>query len=597
VTFSKPAGAAPAPLYDPSDKTLPEILPPPNDTLRVVSEQAYVVGADAATAVSAAGSVGGTETRFNALATEGPAGPLLSSRFLGLYRPGGQGAEAGDLYSEIWGFAEGLRWLGNVAADGVSRPAVSLYVPVRQSGNTRTVLTGDDQLAIGRFGLVGGEAATDGSWLVRGDVRQKRFGIYVFDRQATGTGTGQGQGQGASGFVELPLEIDLQGGYSRSGAGILALSTNDVALRMPLGWLGGLDAESAGAQTARTHLRVQSLGFDGALGGLFYRASYQRQQGEYLGVAGSTSPYGQRLLLGSVSYIAGSRLRLDLDAVDRQADGTVGAQRWLQLTADLRISPTTFLTAVLTTSGSPFDDPVHLRLDQLLRHGFSVRAEYGRIPSFQGLDGALVEPRRIMLVVRKVWDVATPPGGGVVAGHVMDDGGPVGPGVPVELGRYRTLTDDGGAYAFHNVPAGAYDLAVPVKGLPATDALAGGGQAVAVARRTLTAVDVPLVPLCAVSGQVYVEGAGGGRPPRLSGVVIQLDSLITATAADGSFSFANVQPGPHHLSVDEAHLPPGLTVTIPSQLDLGLPPGARLDSLRFRLERKSRPLVVKELAR
>ena len=593
VSFAKQPGVEPAAgFYDPTDKALPEVLPPARDNLQVVTDQAYLVGADAATAVTGSGSVAGTDVRFNALGTEGPAGTLLSSRFLGLYRPGGWGAEAGDLYSEIWGFAEGLRWLGDVGSDGRSRPALAVYVPTAQSGNTRTVLAGDDQVALGRFGDVGGEAATDGSWLARGDLRQAHYGLFVFDRQASGVG----QATGASGFVELPLKINLQGGYSRSGSGALGLATNDLAVRVPLGGLGGFEAESSGAQTDRTRLRVNLVGFDGGAGSLFYRASYQQQQGELQALAGPPSPYGQRLALATFSYIAGSRLRLELDGVDRLPDGG-SAERWLQLAANLRLSTATFLTVVGTSSGSPFKDPLHLRLEQLLHHGFSVRAEYGRIPSFQGLDGALVEPRRLELAVRKVWNVATPPGGGVVEGHVRDADGPVGPGVPVELGRYRTATDDGGGYAFHNVPAGSYDLAVPQKGLPAADLEASGPQTLAVARRSRTAADVSLVPLCTVAGRVLVEPAGGGPAPRLAGVVVQLDTLVTATAADGSFTFANVKPGAHHLSVLADYLPAGLTVTIPSQMDLGLPPGGRLDSVRFRLERKIKPLVVKELPR
>jgi len=193
----------------------------------------------------------------------GPAGPRLFSRFLGMYQPGAWGAEAGDLYSEIWGFAEGFRWLGAEPADAAGvpgtrlRPALSLYVPVQQSGNRSTVVAGSDDLALGGFGLLGGEAATDGSWLARGELRQARFGLFAFDRQAAGSGSGLG----TSGFLDLPLGLDLQGAWSRGGSGAAALSLNNLSLRVPLGRWGGLEAQSSGTQTLQARLRTNEVGF------------------------------------------------------------------------------------------------------------------------------------------------------------------------------------------------------------------------------------------------------------------------------------------------------------------------------------------------
>jgi len=600
LSLPKPPGAAAAEADDDGAGSPPVIvLPPPHDLLRTTVEQQYIVGADAATQVEASGSVNGIGTRLAALATEGPAGPRLFSRFLGMYQPGAWGAEAGDLSSEIWGFAEGFRWLGAEPADAAGvpgtrvRPALSLYVPVQQSGNRSTVVAGSDDLALGGFGLLGGEAATDGSWLARGELRQARFGLFAFDRQAAGSGSGLG----TSGFLDLPLGLDLQGAWSRGGSGAAALNLNNLSLRVPLGRWGGLEAQSSGTQTLQARLRTNEVGFGTAAGPWLVHASYQRLRGDLLLGAGRTSAFGQRQLLAGLGWAASSRLRLDLEAVDVATDQGSGA-RWLQATAGLRLWSATSLSVVAQSPGSPFHDPVHLRLQQALPHGFSVIGEYGNIPVFQAADGAFGEPARLLLAVRKVWNVATPPGGGVVEGRVTAGDGAVGPGVPVELGRYRTVTGDRGDFAFRNVPAGSYALAVPNPDVPAALA-AGAAQRLTVAPRSRTAVEVPLVPLCVVAGRVTLDGAVGGKAPaaRLPKVVLRLDDQVTATASDGSFTFQNVQPGSHRLSIDAGHLPPGIKISWPSRIDLGLPPGTRLDSVKFHVAAVVRPVLVRELGR
>ncbi len=603
VSLAKPADAVPAaPGVLGGDNPLPDVLPLDHDTVRIGATVGHILGADWGSEVDAAGDWGGRAVRAYGVATTGPAGTELRNGYAGIDQPDGWGAEGGDLASDIWGMAQGVRYVSQPWAGG--RPAFSLYLPTGSSGLTRQVAAASDDVAFGRYATLGGELASDGSGMLRGHYDGQSFGLFAFDRQAGGI---LGPARGVSGYTDLPGGLELQGGWDRSGSPAFAISSNDGSLRFPLWHLGAFTISSLGIDTDDVRLRLNQASLDAGAGPLLARATYQIESGGIVAFDGARSPIGERQALATLAWLAGARLRLELMAVHNQpAQGA--SSSWQQLAASLRLFSHTSLGLVFQTPGAPERDPLHVYLQQSLRGGWTLFAEAGRMPTFQGLGG-LDNPVRCKLALRKVWDVATPAGGGEVRGQVTGaaDAASVGEGVPVELGRYRTSTDAQGNFVFHNVPPGSYAVGVPAAYVPAAFAGAPPPQKVLVLPRGAQPVALPLVPLGTVSGRVLLaaggaggEGAGGGARPAergAAGIVVRLDEQVTATDRDGAFSFHDVLPGTHRLSVDAARLPHGILAAAPAAMELGLPAGASLDSVRFHLAPRPQPLVMDRIGR
>jgi hypothetical protein len=593
-TFSiaKPRGSAASQTVDADvGAAAPDLLPPAHDSLRAGAAVTHVLGADWGAELDAAGRWNGFDTRLTGHATQGTAGLEMTHGFFGLYQPEKWGVEAGNLFSEIWGSAVGVRWLGRERGGAGARPAFSLYLPVGPGASGGTVLAVAEELALGRSSLLGGELATDGSWLLRGHYQRGRFGLFAFGREAAGSGLGMGAG----GSLELPAGLGLQADWNHSG-GAEAIDSRDLALLLHLGRGGELTLEGTAATGERTRQDTAALRYGLTLGPARFRASYQQRDLQILFDAARRGSVVRQELLAGTSYAVGRRVRLDLLAVFR-GPGRTWDERWGQLAANLRLFSHTTIVLVATSAGAPLRDPLHLRIEQGLAHGLSLFAEYGRISSFQGFDDGVREPMRFKLTVRKVWDVPTPPAGGEVQGRVTSAGEALGPGLPVQLGPYRRATDEHGAFAFRHLPPGSYDLAIPPRSVPAAFTAPPPAQLTVTGREHKKA-DVALVPLGVVAGWVTLDGNGGGRPGParhlVSGVVVRLDDQVTAAAADGSFSFHNVVPGTHRLSIDVDHLPQRVAVTVPSRIELGLPPGGRLEDVRFRLVVKEKPLLFQK---
>jgi len=570
---------------------LPDFVPPAHDNVRLNATVGQASGAGSTLDVNGMGEVRGIDTRFGGLASRNLQGTQLVSGFVHLDQPDGFGLEAGDLFSEIWGSAQGIRVLGKEKGGG-GRPVLSLYVPDGGSGLRQTVLAGRQELDLGRAASFTGEAASDGSWLLRARYKKPGFMLFAYGREAAGNGPGKGAG----GVVALPAGITVNAGWDISGRGGDAFSGGNFSLSVPLPRRIDLALEAATIRTDRTRLITEALSLGGALGPVLVRTRYQIQSGSSLRADGGRNPLGQRDLLVSLAYALSNRWRFNLLAVSHSPlrDDT---QRWAQLGIAWKVLPTTLLQVLATSPGASIQDPLHLRLEQLLGSDFSLFVEYGFLPSFAaGSQKSGAAQWKVSL--RKIWDVPTPAGGGRVEGRVSTPVGRLGSDLPVELGPYRTTTDAQGDFVFRHVPPGNYPLAVPPQALPAAYR-APAARTVGVAAREIHRVELPLIPLGTVSGWVYVDRGNGERGPAagIAGVVVRLDDLVTATGQDGTFAFHNVEPGTHRLSLDVSRLPAGVGATIPSSLDVGLPPGGRLDHVALRLVPRGKPVIFQELGR
>lgn len=149
--------------------------------------------------------------------------------------------------------------------------------------------------------------------------------------------------------------------------------------------------------------------------------------------------------------------------------------------------------------------------------------------------------------------------------------------------RTKVKTDAQGRYELQVVGAGRHVVALEIGSIPLE---LGLGPGVA-GRRTVelqagregNVVDFALVRLCSLSGLLFLDGNGNGRPdpgePGLGGVFLQLvgTPFSTFTAGDGSFALYDVYPGQWQLRVEPGTLPETADQSQPVEVKVNLAPG------------------------
>ncbi len=595
-----PKPPVPGGASQPSSRPRPDIfLPPDHDTLRVGLGLGVVPGADGGGDLTATGSVRGLDTALSLITTTGPQGFQIQNGHAALTDPGrGIGLEGGDLFSGIWGLTQGARFRWRRGdGEAASWPAVSIYEGDPTSANPRTVVSYADEIGLGRWSLLGGELASDGSWLADGRFRRDRYSLYGYLRDASGP-FGGGRGAGLSGSAGLPWGMDLQGSWSRGDGAGLRLGERLLSLRIPLRAAADLTLTTDRSEIGQARERIDSVEGSTALGRLLLRGRWETREASLAGIVpGASLRFAERDLFASASFFAGSRLRIEAQVIERQPEQGAGEQ-WRQLSAALALWRGGTIAAFATSDTAGLGNTFRVRLDQEVRPGFSLFVEAGDIVTFQPTTGA-PDRTRLRVMVRRTWDVATPPAGTAVEGVVATSGALSPAGLPVALGPYRTVTNDDGHFAFPNVPPGEYDLALREQALPA-GAVAGPPARVSVRRGESRRTDLSAAPPGEAHGWVYVDRNGNHRRDPgegIAGAVVILDDRATATAPDGSFGFFNLPPGTHHIRIETGHLPPGLQAQIPTRMDLGLPAGRSIDGLEFRLQERSKPVVFQEAKR
>ena len=80
--------------------------------------------------------------------------------------------------------------------------------------------------------------------------------------------------------------------------------------------------------------------------------------------------------------------------------------------------------------------------------------------------------------------------------------------------------------------------------------------------RSRISADLHVAPLNSIHGRVYADANHNGRFDRgegVAGAVLHLDDRITATDADGAYTFSNLWPATYAVTLDVARLPGTLT--------------------------------------
>ena len=531
-------------------------LPSQNEAIRATIGLGYVQGADWGTEIIAGGGIAGTQVQLNTLITKGREGFVFDQGTLSVFDPDSQWrAEAGDLFSHLRGASRGARF-SLPTSNPLRRPAFALYGPRPGSVYRNTVVSYRDQLTAGEQTLLDAEVASDKSFILRNHFSTGRFDLESFYRSNREPVIARDTSLSAG--VRLWHGIGVTAGFFRQLGSGDGNQWRSVAVRFPLTRFFDLTLERTHAG-AGTSTQTTSAVMGNLVAGQL-RLFHRLQQGEYVFVPGVSTGTIERQQTQSVaSYNAGPRLNVMLQLATQRMD-TGQVQHWEEMQTSMRLTSTTTLRLVnaIPDVGNSARWRGYFR--QELPSRFALQADYGRLSAFQTIPNEL-DRNRFKLMLFRTWDVATPARGATVSGRVLDDAGRPVVGAGVKLGPYTAETDARGAYAFRYVPAGGYDLGLDRNALPADVAWDGREERLTLEVRSRISADLHVAPLNSIHGRVYADSNHNGRFDRgegVAGAVLHLEDRITATDADGAYTFSNLWPSTYAVTLDAARLPGNL---------------------------------------
>ena len=210
------------------------------------------------------------------------------------------------------------------------------------------------------------------------------------------------------------------------------------------------------------------------------------------------------------------------------------------------------------------------------------------------------EQSRVMVTIRKTWQVESPARGGDVRGRAIDQAGYPRVGRARALGPYSAITDEAGDYRFARVPDGQFELALDKNKLPVAYAWDEKPRPLTVTRSSREHVDLQVIPLNTIRGRVYMDRNGNGRFDEDEGVpnaVVGVNGAVTATSATGAYAFYNQPPGRYTIRLDVKRLAKGLAPASPAELDVELTGDYPLVGIDFKVEKKDMPIIMREIPR
>jgi hypothetical protein len=574
-------------------------LPPQEDVLRLSTGIGYLQGADWGGDVSASGKINGMQTDVSGFFTAGPMGLQSRSGRVSIFTPDGRWrGEGGDLYSDLRGLARGARvsW----SAGQKWTPSVSLYLPRRENASHgATVLSYRDRFQVLPRVRVGGEMTTDGAAFLQGQYAQPRLDLTAFYRFTNGPIAGRDKG--ISGGFSLGRGVALSGAVRLSDA--VRDSSNQwqlASIRVPLArqasvtlersWWTGSGSSDDGSTNALT---VQlPLGPVRLIQRLQWGRTDYRQRAVPLG-------FDRRQSQSMASYTPGPWGSLNYQQSTQWFDdGRV--QQWDEVASMFQISPRTSFQVV--TAFPDVRDPQRLRArgTRQLSPTLQLEAQYGRLSAFQMTRAVEHEASRVMVTIRKSWQLESPSRGSDVRGRAIDQAGRPVPGALVRLGPYSTITDAGGEYGFTRVPAGEFELALDRNKLPVAYAWDEKPRALTIGGSSREQIDLQVIPLNTIRGRVYIDRNANGHFDEGEGVpnaVVAVDGAVTATSVTGSYAFYNQPPGRYTIRLDVPRLAKGLVPASAAELDVELTGDHPLMGVDFKVEKKDMPILMREIPR
>ena len=559
-------------------------LPGADDKLRVGLGVGYVQNADWAQEITATGKYRGLDINLGTRITEG--------RLVVADKENGWSAEGGNLYSDLRGLANGVRytWIER----RWRQPYVSLYVKSPLTGVANTTLAYGDEIRFGETFALGGELALDASHFLKGRFKSGRLLLYGFRRSTTSTLAG---GSGAFGSYQFAKNWSLYATYNNSGTGPEFVDYRSLGIQFPLPHNINVSAEvvRSRSSSSRTNIGAVTVGWPFGPVRLLARMQTGRTSFTPSGLSLRAAPYTSNQLMTSVAYFADPRLSFNFQSTTAWQD-TGGRQYWNLLLTNYQISPRTHLQVINDFPQLLDPDQLRLRLTQYLATDYSLILDYGLLQPFQAIQVPRGE-RGLMVMIRKQWDIASPARGGRVEGRVADAAGNPLRGAVVCLGKYRYVTDANGRYSFEAVPRGGYKVYVDENELPADYRSADPPRDLEVANTTRRTVDFRVIPQNSICGSVILVKDKDGRQIReaLTGIVLRLKDAATASLVDGSFGFYNLDPGSYVIEIDKTRLPAEYEPISPTEARVELKPDAPTTGIEFLLKEREKPVMFQEM--
>ena len=569
-------------------------LPPQRDALRIATGISYLQGADFGGDVSASGKINGMQTDLTGFFTAGPIGFQSRSVRASIFAPDGKWrGEAGDLYSDLRGLARGARVSWSLGQKWT--PSVGVYVrgsnPV---SNGTTVLAYRDRFQLLPHLRIGGEVTSDGATFVETQYTTPRLDLTTFYRSTRGPIGGHDKG--ISGGLALGRGVAVSGAIRVSDAASDSSQWQLASIRLPLArqssvtverswWTGSADDGGTNALTLQVPLGPVRL---------MQRVQWGRTDYRHRAV-----PFGfdRQQTSSSASYTPGPWGNLNYQQSTQWFDdGTV--QEWDEVSSTLQLRRRTTAQVVAAFPDLANPQRFRTRITQQLSPTLQLEGEYGRLSAFQQTQASVGEQSRVMITIRKTWQLGSPARGGEVSGRAIDQAGYPVPGALVRLGPYSAVTDAAGGYQFTRVPDGPFDLALDKDKLPAAYALDEKPRPMIVARTSREQVDLQVIPLNAIRGRVYLDRNHNGSWDEGEGIpnaVVGVNGSVTATIADGSYAFYNQPPGHYTVRLDVQRLSRGLAPASPAEIDVELTPDNPLLGMDFKVDKKDMPIIMREI--
>jgi hypothetical protein len=570
-------------------------LPPQSDQLRMSTGISYLQGADWGGEISGAGKINGMQVDVSSFFTAGPLGFQSRSGRVSIFAPDGHWrGEGGDLFSDLRGLARGARVSWGLGQRWT--PSLSLYLHRQGPANGATVFAYRDRFQLLPRVRVGGEVTSDGAAFLQGQYATSRLDLTAFYRFTRGPIAGRDKG--LSGGVTLGRGVAVSGAIRLSDAVSDSSVWRLASIRLPLArqasvtlerswWSGSSDDGSTNALTVQLPLgpvrfiqRVQ-----------WGRTDYRQR----------AVPFGfdRRQSQSSASYTPGPWGSLNYQQSTQWFDdGRV--QQWDEVSSMLQLGRRTTAQFVAALPDISNPQRFRVRVTRQLTPTLQLEGQYGRLSAFQMTPASQGEQSRVMVTIRKTWQVASPARGGEIRGRAIDQAGHRVPGALVRLGPYSAITDAAGDYAFTRVPDGQFELALDKDKLPAAYASDEKPRPLIVTRTSRERVDLQVIPLNAIRGRVCLDPDRDGNCDEDEGVpnvVVMVNGSVTATSRTGSYAFYNQPPGRYRIRLDVTRLPKGLAPASPAEIDIELTPDYPLLGIDFTVEKKDMPIIMREIPR
>lgn len=570
-------------------------LPPQHDVLRLSTGLGYLQGADWGGDLSGSGKVNGMQVDLDSFVTAGLKGFQARSGHVSVIAPNGKlRGEGGNLFSDLRGQARGARASWNLGQTWT--PSVSVYLPRAAGGTTAgTVLAYRDRLQLMPHVRVGGELASNGGAFLQVQYLGPRLDLTSFYRVTRNPIAARDKG--LSGGLTLGRGVAVSGAIRMSDAVNDSSLWQIASLRLPL-------ARQASLTIERSSWNGGSFG-DGSTNALTVQLPMgpvrliQRVQWGRTDYRHRPVPFGfdRRQSHSSASYTPGRWGSINYQqSIQFFDDGTV--QEWDEVSSVLQFGRRT--RAQVASAFPNVADPLRFRarVTQRLSPTLELEGQYGRLSAFQLDRASAGETSRVLVTLRKTWQVESPARGGEVRGRALDQAGYIVPGALVRLGPYSAVTDDAGEYRFTRVPDGPFELALDKATLPAAFAVDEQPRPLTVTRGSREHIDLQVIPLNAIRGRVYIDANRNGHWDVGEGVanaVVGVNGSVTATTETGAYAFYNQPPGRYRIRLDVTRLAKGLAPVSPADLDVELTPDSPLIGVDFRVEKRDRPVLMREI--